>query len=668
MRKYNLFNYATFAVFAALMLVNVASAQYWFQSGARGSGGAVLNSGAAISIQTVYQNATNGSLGFWVGEDLSNGAFIQVGYEITNATGYYSSSCMNSTKSVYLHAGVPTWFWEYFGPGSTNDSFCGGIGPNGSAGPGGSFNEYSFRSSGNVWNAYFNDQLIGTINLGTDNSGHNSPSAFAEYADTNTNKWPLKNVTFRDLLYYIGNSSRLVPEGYASIGYGVSSLTALTNPYSVAEVKNYSNYFVVGSNVQRVKNSAVLWKTGYSVAVYSAYGNITGAGNYIAYSQVPLYAPPTVNVSSGVREVFNGWTGTGFSSYTGIQEKVYITLYDNVTETAKWTRQYYLNATSQYGRLSGNGWYDANSTAYLSLNSNIIMIGQGSRAVFEGWSNNVSSGRTSIYLDRPREVHAVWMIQYYLNATSQYGNAIGSGWYDANSTATVSLQKSFEPINQTERLAFKNWSNGAKSNTTKVVVSSPMRLSAVFERQYLVGLVPEDSSGNALSNVSYYNVSGQQSSSNSIFAFPGSPYNIEYIYYKGAIVTANHKFSIDSPSIVTFKVPVYDIIVNTQSIFRTPVNASMNITFKNNTSINTYSGNSGSRVFNDVPYGYATGYAEYFGVRQSINLEYGVDSYLTFLTASLIEFIFAGVVLIVAIAKAASYYENRRSAGRSRGR
>jgi hypothetical protein len=262
MRRYNLIIYTTFAMVAVLMLANTASAQYWFQSGVRGSNNAGFNNGAGISIQTISQSAVNGSLGFWIGEDLSNGAFIQVGYEITNSTGYYSSSCINSTKSVYLQAGVPTWFWEYFGAGSNNNSFCGGIGPNGSAGPNGQFNTYTFKANGNVWDAYFNNQLIGSVNLGTGNSGPNPPSAFAEYADTNTDTYPLKNVTFKNMLFYINNISRLVPEGYATVSYGKGSLTALKNTYGVKEVGDFVNYFEVGSKIPTEVGATILciWK------------------------------------------------------------------------------------------------------------------------------------------------------------------------------------------------------------------------------------------------------------------------------------------------------------------------------------------------------------------------------------------------------------------------
>ncbi|MGI0100694.1 MAG: hypothetical protein ACREBH_03195 [Candidatus Micrarchaeaceae archaeon] len=659
MRKYNLAGLATLTIVTALLLLNTAAAQYWFQSGVRGSNGAAFNNGASVTIQTVYQNATGGSLGFWVGEDLSNGAFIQAGYEITNATGYYSSSCVNSTRSVYLRAGIPTWFWEYFYPGTNNNSFCGDIGPDGSAGPNGGFNNYSFVSSGDVWMAYFNGQPIGSVNLGTNNSGPNPPVAVAEYADTDTNLNPMENVTFKNLMFYIGNSSMLVPEGYASAGYGNGSLTSLMNMYGVVEVGNYANYFAVGSGIAQAENMGVLWRVGYTLALISQYGNGNTSNNYIGYSSVELSEPDYVNVSNGVREEFGGWSGTGQDSYTGANDNEFITMYNNITETALWKSQYYLNVSTPYGNATGSGWYDANSTVSAAISQNVVYIDNYTREVFSGWSNNASSGKAYIYLDGPMPIRARWTRQYYLNVSTPYGNATGSGWYGANSIANVSINEVTIPVNQTSRIAFKSWNNGYSSNSISVIVDGPAKLEAIFGSQYLVTLAPENSQGQGIGGVEYYNVSGMKVNS-SIFAFANTTYNIEYIYYKNTTITTDTRFAVNSPQTFRFKAPIYNFSIYTQSVFGTPVNASVNITFKNNTRVEAHTGSGGHLTFNNVPYGYVTGYAQYIGVRQSINLSNGVDSYITFFTVSLVAVIVGGMLLIVGVAKITAEYERRK--------
>jgi len=659
MRKYNLLCHTTFCIFAVLILANLASAQYWLQSGVRGSNDAAFNNGAGVLIQTVYQNSTNGSLGFWVGESLSNGAFIQVGYEITNATGYYSSSCVNSTKDVFVRAGVPTWFWEYFTSGNNNDAFCGGIGPNGSAGANGTFNNYSFRSVGDTWYAYFNGDPIGSVNLGTSNSGPNPPSAFAEYADTNSDKWPLSDIKFKNLFSYMGNITRLSPEGYSVISYGKGSETALPNDYGVEEFGNFANYFVIGSGIPTSGSSSLLWRIGYNLVIYSQYGNLTGGGDYIAYSTAQLNAPSVVNVSSGVREVFAGWSGRGSGSYTGNNTAPSVFMDANITETAMWKRQYYLNASTQYGAVSGAGWYYANTTATVGLSQGIVTIGSGSRVVFSQWSNNVSINKTVVFLSGPESIHPIWTTQYYVDATTPYGNTTGVGWYDSGSSANISITKSIIPINGTERLAFEQWSNGELESSIHLFVNSPITISAQFEREYLVRFLPENSDGQQLSNVSYYNVSSRLFNSTA-FLFSNKTYSIEYMRYKGVDVAVNHHFRVMAPTNLTFSAPVYNVTVVTQSVFGTPVNASVNVTFKNKTVLNTYTGGNGTLVFHNVPLGYVFGYAEYFGIRQSINLGNGTGINLTFVDQSLVAFIVGGILLIVAVARITVYYDRKK--------
>lgn len=663
MRKYSLLRRTTFIAFTILLLANLTMAQYWFQSGARATSAAGFNNGAGVSIKTVYQDAANGSLGFWVGEDLSNGAFIQAGYEITNSTGYYSSSCGNDTKGVYLTAGVPTWFWEYFPVGADNNTFCGGIGPDGSAGKNGSFNTYSFISSGEMWNVYFDGQKIGSVNLGTSNSGPNPPSAIAEYAETNSNKWTINKVEFKNLLFYIGNSSRSVQEALSTIGYGKGSETYLPNNYGVQEVGNFVNDFAVGSGIPANQKSSVLWQLGYSLSVNSDYGNATGSGNYLAYSIVQIAAPQIVNISNGVREVFAGWSGYGSGSYTGNDTSAYVTLYQNTTETANWRRQYYLNATTQYGKVSGSGWYYANATVKSSINANIIGIAPGSRVVFAGWSNGNSSNATKVFLNGPKTLAALWKNQYYLNVTSQYSKANGSGWYDANSTASVYISNTVMPINQTSRYGFYGWSNGNLNRSFSIELLSPIAISAIFQRQFLIELAPQNSYGENLGNVSSYLVSGAIiNSSGKMFAFQNRTYNVQSILYKNINITTNYMFSIASPAVINFKTPIYNIEINTQSVFGTPVNASLNITFKNNTDLETYTGSNGLEIFRNVPYGYVSGYAEYFGIRESINAINGYGAYLTFLTASLFVYIILGIALVVAVAMITSRHQQRRAA------
>src|SRR5271157_321343 len=393
MKKHSAFILLILLVAAA----NSACAQTWFQSGAAGGGDSSSNYGASVSIQSIYQNVTEGSLGFWVGETLDNGAFIQAGYEIVNDSARYPSYCTPSGCSgyTYLEAGVPTWFWEYFPAGASQSAFYGGVGGDASAGTNGTFNTYSFRFSGNTWNFYFNYEQVGSVNLGTSYSGGNSPSAIGEIADTNSNRFVMDVVRFKDLEFYDGNSFKQLPSAYATIDYGVGSEKALLNSYGVEEIGQSVNYFEVGSGLP-TQDGQLLWKFGYALKISSTYGNITSSSNYSAYVQVPLSAPKVINLSASTREVFVGWKGNGIGAYTGNASTTYVIMDGNMQETALWQRQYYLGVNGTYGSIRGAGWYNSNSTATLQVLNSTVNVASGTRVVFSRWGNGVRTSSTVV--------------------------------------------------------------------------------------------------------------------------------------------------------------------------------------------------------------------------------------------------------------------------------
>ena len=97
------------AAIVILLFLPLVNAQYWFQSGARGGQATQFNSGAEVTIQTILnQDSASGSVAFWVGEDLQNGAFIQTGYVIENQSGRYSSYCNINGCNQYEYITFPS--------------------------------------------------------------------------------------------------------------------------------------------------------------------------------------------------------------------------------------------------------------------------------------------------------------------------------------------------------------------------------------------------------------------------------------------------------------------------------------------------------------------------------------------------------------------------------
>jgi len=256
---------AAFSVLLIVLLIKMFAgnifAPYWFQFGAKSGSSSSFNNGAKVEIQTIVpQNITNnGLLAFWVGETLSNGAFLQVGYEIESKTGYYSAVCNESgcTNAEKIKASDAEWFYEYY-TSNAQGKYFGAIGPDGSAGANGTFNTYGFYSAGDTWYFTFDGQIIGNINLETNNSGINIPEAVGELAGVNTNNVYIKDVIFSNLYIYKNGNWLPVSSGYAYINYGTGSKKILRNPYGVEELNDKMNYFIVGSGLPQF-NGEQLW-------------------------------------------------------------------------------------------------------------------------------------------------------------------------------------------------------------------------------------------------------------------------------------------------------------------------------------------------------------------------------------------------------------------------
>ncbi|MGC8651889.1 MAG: hypothetical protein ACP5UH_01395 [Candidatus Micrarchaeia archaeon] len=647
-------------VSALVAMSTTASAQYWFQTGVKGSDSSAFNNGARASIETVYQNITYGSLGFWVGETLQNGAFVQVGYEIPNQSANFSTDCSLSgcTNTTYLKAGVPTWFWEYFPANYNGSQFYGNIGQNGSAGANGSFNTYSFTSIGDTWYFYFNNKLIGSADLGTSSSGANPPIAFGEYAGSESNSTRMGDVKFRNFEFYNGNAFLLVPEAYTYIGYGKGSETELPNPYGIEEVDNYVDYFEVGSGLP-LQNHTELWKLGYWLNVSSPYGNLTReSGNYSAYVPVGISAPQYVYVGNDTREAFEGWRGSGIGSYTGPKENATVLMDSNITEEALWQIQYLVNITNGRGIATGSGWYNAGATAHIGAGAGYLGTGVGSRIEFEGWSNGYKSQNITVTVTGPTTISPIWRQQYLVNATAEYGSVDGNGWYNENSTVVLSLTSRNISINSNEKEAFYAWSNGSTENPLSFVASKPVFISAFYEPMYLAMLEPVDTYNNSISGVTY-GISGENYSTNYAYLFAGKTYNIEYATYKGTTMAINQRVEISSPQAIVVKLPVYNVQISARSLFGTPVDARIELTFKNGTTIETSTGANGTLVLYDVPYGYASGSASEMGLSHSIEAAFGSSINLTMMTPLAATMIVVGVLAVFASVVVGEIIERR---------
>jgi hypothetical protein len=600
-----------------------------------------------VSIETVvYKQQISGSIAYWVGEDLQNGAFLQTGYVVENQSGRYPSYCdiNGCSKYEYLSAGAPEWFYEYFPPGN-NNNFLGGIGPNDSAGANGTFNTYSFYVNGTTWYFAMNGNVIGRADLYTNTSGYNDVVAFGELANTTNGNASLGDVKFYNVSIYRFGRFVISPTGYSYIGYGVGSLNKIPNPYGVAEIGSRANAFEVGSNLPEPSNNYPLWANSYSLNVVSQYGNSSASGEYIASRTVGISTPSSIYINNNTRVIFTGWSGSGAGSYTGQSNNSAVLMYGNITETANWQLQYFVNVSSSQGTVHGSGWYPANSIVYYSLSQEMVNETSQSRYVFEGWTNGAAGLNGNVKATGPMRVGAVWSKEYFVNASAQYGNTAGTGWYTSNSTATVAVLNPYANESDTERLAFYSWSDGNTSMTHSIVVNKPYDLYAEFRNQFLVNLYGIDEYGTTVNVQTFYLTNS--SPGKQMYLYVGKNYVVTGALYKGSNVTVDQQISANSPGNIAVHMPLYDIKVSATDVFGNPVQVPVVLTLPNGSTRSVSLNKNGSSVFtvvDDVPYGKATASAQYLGLQLSSNVQYGEQVKFTVVSLTDLE-IFAGVII-----------------------
>src|SRR5438093_7713787 len=234
---------------------------YWFQIGAIGDNNSYNVDSANITIRTVYAQVRNDAHSYWVGTLLSTGGFVQVGY----------LNGLSTTGQPYCCA----WFFETF---NTPNCDCPPvIGPEGSAGPIGSWHQYSMvhnvhnvPTENGVWSFYMDGNLLGKsplpseknyLGAGATSSGNKAPAGIAEVAQASDNKDIIGPAEFKDLEIRQAGPWHQMPTGISHCCYGYSSQTGLPNLYGVWEVEGHRDDFLAGSNIRQPASATTLWPT-----------------------------------------------------------------------------------------------------------------------------------------------------------------------------------------------------------------------------------------------------------------------------------------------------------------------------------------------------------------------------------------------------------------------
>ncbi|MCX6841997.1 MAG: T9SS type A sorting domain-containing protein [candidate division WOR-3 bacterium] len=252
------------------------------------------------------------------------------------------------------------------------------------------------------------------------------------------------------------------------------------------------------------KTATAVWKTQYYLTVVSDHGTVGGTGWYDAGTNGnPTVTPTTVAGDPGVQYVFTGWTWSPSGP----------TMNAPTTATATWQTQYYLTVTSAHGNPQGEGWYDANTSAYGSVTT--PDVNGGTRYVFTNWSGDAtgSDNPVTVNMSGPKTITAGWQTQYYLTVDNGgHGTAGGAGWYDAGTTANATIDPLTVAGDPGVQYVFNGWTgdaSGSGSPSNNITMNGPKTATATWKTQYQVTFVQSGLSSDAVGTVVTVTVGGQ---------------------------------------------------------------------------------------------------------------------------------------------------------------
>jgi M6 family metalloprotease-like protein len=143
----------------------------------------------------------------------------------------------------------------------------------------------------------------------------------------------------------------------------------------------------------------------YLVSIASQHGTPVGSGWHDQNSTDTIALPSFSDASMGTRYRFASWTG----DHQGSENPITIQVTKPMSINSTWITQFCLSMnTTGHGSISGNGWYDAGSTA--SFNLTTPQPENGTWLAFEGWSGDYDGKQTtgSLLMTKPMQITAKW--------------------------------------------------------------------------------------------------------------------------------------------------------------------------------------------------------------------------------------------------------------------
>jgi len=116
-----------------------------------------------------------------------------------------------------------------------------------------------------------------------------------------------------------------------------------------------------------------------------------------------------------------------------------------------------------------------------------VQLQPGVRYVFEEWDDGVSSVRRTVTVSAPIRIAALYRTEYLLSVVSTCGTPSGEGWYEAGTSASISVSPDRLDMDFFTEWKFEGWSSEGSTVSTDnpyvFLVSRPVVLEAIWKAE-----------------------------------------------------------------------------------------------------------------------------------------------------------------------------------------
>ena len=291
--------------------------------------------------------------------------------------------------------------------------------------------------------------------------------------------------------------------------------------------------FVFGVNTNLPSGQTILTLDGKN------YTSVPAPIFWASGSTHTITVPQTLDMGYSTRLVFAKWDDGDTSATRTITKGSYVADY-NIEKQ--------LSITSDYGTITGAGWYPNGTTATFSITPSILST--DTNRYFNGWSGDYSANQSSgtLTMNTPKTLSANWRTEYLVTINSLYGQPTGAGWYKQGTPATININALVETPDT--KHYFTGWSGDftGMSAGLSLTINGPATLTASWRNEYYVKISSEYGQP---SGVGWYK-EGERAN---IYVEPTQGFLIRHIFtgWSGDIsdIQANAVVNMDSGKVIT---------------------------------------------------------------------------------------------------------------------